>query len=263
MNQVFLNEFSPFPFVEKLNVSGLSNDIMDADFMAIKIGDVNGNNSINSKNKSKSRSSGIKIETVRENGSISFVSTVKDHLAGLQLSIQTDEQSDLAIIPGILNIEDQYISQNDKGVMTISWSDVSDHKVSIGDVLFSIDSNSDKLELAPDKVTEWIDSDINVSDIYLDDQNDIAIDVINISPISPNPWNNYATYTIELKESSQVDLEVLTIDGKSLHKMNQSLPRGIHSFSLSASDINNTSGLLILKVRAGEFQGVQRMTVLR
>ncbi|MFT4565364.1 MAG: hypothetical protein ACI9FN_000317 [Saprospiraceae bacterium] len=262
VNQVFVNEYSPFPFVEKLSVSDLTNDLMDADFMAIKIGDVNGSNTINKNGKSKPRNAGIKIKTVRKNGSVLFVSTVEDRLAGIQLSILNNSESDLQMNAGILDIEDEHIRQDDGG-LTISWSEPSDKIVNIGDVLFSISTTSDKLELVKDAASEWIDGEVSVSEIFLGDQESVEIDILNISPISPNPWNDYATYTIELQAPTQVDVEILTIEGRSLYNMNRLLPQGTHSFSLSSSDINDASGLLIMKVRAGGLQHVQRMTVLR
>jgi len=262
VNQVFENEYSPFPFIEKLNVSNLSNDIMDADFMAIKIGDVNGSNKINSKSKSKSRSAGVKIVTIRKEGEVQFVSTVDDHLAGLQLTIQNEYSNKLQINPGVLDIEDKHFEQTENGKITISWSDASDQIVNQGDVLFSI-SSSDKLQLATDEISEWIDRDIKVSEIYLDGQEYVENNILHISPISPNPWNDYATYTIELEEPTDVEVTVYTTDGRSLYNWKKSLPQGKHAFSMTSADINNASGLLIMKVQAGERQHIQRMTVLK
>lgn len=267
-SQIFNNLWSPFPFTEKLFIYELDQSISDADFMAIKIGDVNGSNALSRTTKSKSRQGHVTIEVAREDDKLVFRATQKDLLTGIQMALQLHDAYTFILEPGILDIGTEHIGHPDDNNLMISWSTVAPLSVEAGDILFTLDMNTPTNGLRDISInreipTEWINKDIHVSSIQLRRAHDPTLTPISISNVSPNPWNTTTRFSLYLMEDREVDIEVIELSGRRLYHERKYRREGEHVIQLNASDIGNPNGLLILRITSGDHQFIQRMTILR
>ena len=83
----------------------------------------------------------------------------------------------------------------------------------------------------------------------------------------PNPFNPTTTINYSLKENSRVSLKIYNIRGQKVKNLvNEVLTAGKHSFIWNGRDSNDkrvSSGIYFYKMKAGDFQKVRKMILLR
>ncbi len=258
--EIFENEEVPFPFVEEVSYPSLDETTMDADFIAVKIGDVN--NSLNLVGGSsdvrdaKEYTFNYSSETIDDIATMSVYSTTEDNIEGFQTTLNFDanKYSFKAIKPGKLLLTSQNVNSDlaQRGIITISYSE----SVAISDVseaLFSIE-----FETKYDAIEGMVfNSDKTVSEVYIN--NTGSIETKNLSLVAkanvsiangfeifqnvPNPFEDMTTIKFNIDEADYVALKVFDLNGKVIYQKSDNYNAGINEIQIDAKDIE-TSGIL-------------------
>jgi hypothetical protein len=116
-----------------------------------------------------------------------------------------------------------------------------------------IDFSSDKTALIDKEYDRFILKGINADELPL---------TTNLFPNYPNPFNPSTTIRYQLSLQSDVSLEIYNIIGRRVRTLvNKQQQAGIYSVVLNGSNLS--SGTYFIKIEAGDFSKIQKMTLIK
>lgn len=275
---VFADEEDPFPFADVKDLDELESEMIQTDFIAIKIGDVNG-----------SLSDGLANNEVETRSDDEMMLYTEDQalVAGelVIVPLYTDFDQSLVGIQYTIDYDDQYLEfvSSEGGQLAIENAHVADHgsKYSKTTVAWtSAESseplnNSEPLAYFAYRVKQngtlsrvlSINSDItkamaydadhvkyNISMRY-DRQADASFAVFQNRP---NPFTEYTEIYFDLPKSSDVSLHVFDAEGKMVYRQADNYAKGSHRIRLNAEQLTKT-GIYYYKIKAGDQSEIRKM----
>ena len=226
-------------FPEKGHVSKLtSNTVMD--FIAVKIGDINGSVKANSLQQAAPRSSNkvFEIEIVDQFLKAGQIYDIPFHakeinkLQGYQLTLNTKDVEIEKVNGDLMTTENFGLNDLDAGRLTVSWNQQPNYLIS-EEKLFTIQlqaiqdsrlSNVLQLNNRP-TIAEAYDLENNIIDVHLKFTNSENTTDFDLEQNQPNPFRNQTSIGYTLSSSSPVELvlrdeagrviQVIKQDGKS------------------------------------------------
>ena len=250
----------PFPFDDKIKITPTAEGIIDVDFMAIKIGDVNNSNRISRGLSSKSRST-VSIEAISNGNQIDFISTETTGLYGLQLALNVAGNSS-SLLPGVISLTEDNYNYNEDGLL-ISWNQSqSPLKVMKGDILFSLTEGS-LSELNSSFTSEWIANDFSVSSIQLLSKSTSKSQGLQIISNHPNPFTDYTEVDFKLSTEGKVQIELVDLAGRVLLSSSDFYTKGENTFRLDPSTLSINAGVYILKFSTSYTTAIHKVTLVK
>jgi hypothetical protein len=270
----FLDPSRPFAtvFPELINLNNV-NANTTADFVAIKVGDVNLSASVNATNAEVRTNKTWNIFTEEKdltNGKISTVPFYAEQDGeGFQFTIQIEKNQVeiLEVIKGDLKSWDaeKFAIFHKEGTLTFSYNG----KVNAGDKLFSIilmpseqSSVREILTLNSSKTTAIA---FNGEESFIPElQFTINNKVVNnehIGMAMPNPSTESVALEMNLMDAQEIQFRIFDASGKMIHSGIQSFEKGKQLLQLNKSDFGMANGLLILEVRTNS--GVHTQKLIR
>jgi photosystem II stability/assembly factor-like uncharacterized protein len=281
-NYVFPNPLSPFPFPETINYNPLTASQFDADFIAVKIGDVN--NSVNSSqfNGAEEKSFGgalnfeMQNQQIRKGESITVSLTTNEFtdLLGYQFTLQFDEKTlefQSAATTDLDGIGEQVFGERHvkNGQLTTLWTNAlpvsMDKGTEVMRIHFVAKADGQLKELLTinsmhttqeayrgegtllEPVLNWTAA---TATTLLNANTDITMGQ-NI----PNPLKKGGTsrITFNLPEATTASFELYDPFGKLIWSTNQNYPAGSHEVELK-SELFTQSGVYLyhLKTKTGQ-----------
>ncbi len=279
---VFSDPQSPWPFEEEINLQNLDHDISNANFMGVKIGDVNGSviaNSLNQKNLINSAQEyTIQIEqsiTEKGNTRVQLIAQQDGDLAGTQMSMNFDNSiTDLiAAIPMQIDLGNHNIAWQkvDDGEILISWNAVNFTAVRKGDVLleflfegqhqdFLLSSTS--AALADQAYLLDGSLELTVHDLrIINSTKNMDFDFEVLQNV-PNPFNESTTIGFIIPKRSNVKLSISDANGRLIHSQDKEYAMGYNEIIISNNALN-TTGILYYKISTATHTSTKKMIVLR
>jgi hypothetical protein len=268
---------NPWPFSEDLILGSLPIEELEADFIGVKIGDVN--NSVDNvmgeaaiENRS-SKTFGIVTRDQRvlrdSDVLVDFISNSNVELEALQMTIEWDKESMNLIdfIPVGLQIEDAFVNMSllNEGKLTIAWTSIESKMLSSGTPIFQLvfEGNysfnlSENLKITSE-ITEALvydmnDVEYNVELQFIEGQSEGLMLVQN----KPNPFAFETVVEFTIPEDMEVTFKVFNGAGSLIFKQTKYYEGGLNSFKLS-DELGDHTGLLFLKMETAEFSDVKRM----
>ncbi len=274
----FDDPLDPFPFADYLKYNGLNENKVDADFNAIKIGDLTGEAYHNLK--------GTKVR----NGAAHF--TTKDQtfhrgdvvempIKVMDMKAISGGQYTLKFNPLVLSfegVESDVIQLDDdnfnfsrlaEGIMNSSW--ISANTASLqGETLFTIKFTaledgtlSQVAQINSDMLSaEVYDNDLNVYDIDLRYNNNTDAGNFALYQNKPNPFSNSTTIGFQLPKDGNVKLTVYDMSGKVLKVVEGQFNKGYNEINIDQRELN-TSGILYYQLDADKNTATRKMVLLR
>jgi hypothetical protein len=86
---------------------------------------------------------------------------------------------------------------------------------------------------------------------------ELANNVFNVSDIYPNPTTGTSTIEVNMKQSSNVSIEVTNMIGQVISSSSINLTQGNHAFTVDASKWNN--GVYFYTVKAKDFTVTRKL----
>ncbi|RME97788.1 MAG: DUF11 domain-containing protein, partial [Bacteroidetes bacterium] len=264
-------------FPELYNVNNLNGVITDADFVAIKVGDVNGSARANSlDNGGRSLNGTFHLEMDQQqlrSGNTYTIPVYASELATIQgyqgtLQLQGAELVDL--VYGLAQARNFGLQFAEQGVVTMSYDEVNpqgDHDA----VLFSL-----VLRATADQP---LSEAIRISDRYtaaeayslggehrklaLQFNTDAAVaDRFELYQNTPNPFAEATLISFYLPEAGSATLTIRDISGRTIRVMKGDYSAGYHTVNLTRRELNNTTGVLSYTLSSGDFTATKKMIVV-
>lgn len=287
----FIDDLDPFDenFPERIIITSLNQNYLDNDFVAIKIGDVNGtanfaNGSSDERTEEERSTLPIYIENTRLEADNEYkipfrVKDFKD-ISGMQLSFGFDANvlkfNDMQVedLPE-MTIHNFGLTQIENGLINFSWDTHFAFELEEDAILFTLiftankDANlADVLHLNKDR--------INAEAYRANPQERAVAELLNLELIFdneaaqnaelfqnyPNPTSGKTTVSFYLPQATETILKVLDAYGNILWREENNFGRGTHTIELDLSKENWQPGVYFYRLESTGFRDMTRKFVL-
>ena len=282
-NYTFSNPTNPLveDIPQSIVIDSLTEDILDADFRAMKIGDVNGNAITSNFSRSTLRNARELIQLTAKDQflkagqsyTIAITANEMMNILGYQFTIEFDTQS-----LSFESLGEQFFEEMDaanfglnkakEGLITTSWANPLEIAIPKDEVLFELNFTAKKdtrwssVIKFNSKITsaEAYSNDLEILDIDLsfekEQENNLPEGKQNPPPseledelkeASPNPFQYQTKIEFYLAEAGTASISIFSIDGKLLKQYQKEFPKGLNHMMLQRNDLNlaNVNTLLI------------------
>lgn len=279
---VFADSEDPFPFMEEKEFNEVDAPEIHSDFIAVKIGDVNGS-------MQDEFSSGPTVE-VRSDNSIALYTEDQYLEAGetVLVPIHMNDIVSLAAIQYTLDYDSDYLEfiSADGGQIELESSQVADHlaaskttvawssvesvtnltnKEALVYFAYNVKRNtklSDVLTISSD-ITEAIAYDVDFTRYDIELRFDqAATPGFAMFQNQPNPFTEYTEIIFELPKAEDVTLNVFDNAGKLVHRQSSRYTAGKHQIRLNTDQLTE-SGVYYYKLKAGEYSEARKMLKIK
>jgi len=273
---IFPNPANPFSsgFPEVISFNNLTVDELFADFVAIKVGDVNCSAETNALGNPEDRTlnGDLLLNTedlqVRAGGTYTVSFTPGDlEVLGFQFTLNFDRNALelIDLIPGQADPENFGMQLLDEGAITVSWNGES----LTGEPLFSLvflasaDANLSDLLSVNSRYTRAEAYDLNGRLMGVDLSFD-GIEGNNFTLFQnvPNPFNGKTAIGFNLPEAGVATLKVTDITGKALHLIRGEFAKGYNEVVLQANDLP-ASGVLYYTLETAFNSATMKMVIVK
>ncbi len=264
-NYVFPNPANPFmqSFPEAINVNDIPADVLDAQFVAVKIGDVNNSADVN-------LAAGNEDRTV--NGSLVFATDEVEMKAGetytiafnspefeaqgFQFTLNFDKNAleFVEVAPALAGQENFGFALLNEGVITTSWngSTKPGEDEAVMQLVFKAKQTvklSQAIQLnSRFTQAEAYDQDGNLMDVQMVFNNNSAATAgFELYQNVPNPFSEYTAIGFNLPESSTAELTITDVSGKMVKTVAGHFAKGYNEIRLSRQELPAT-GILYYRL---------------
>ena len=277
----FINPELPWSYETSIDIEDLIASKMDANFVAIKVGDVNNSaeeSFLNQELEIENRNSSYYLSAVDYNFSsgdlvsVPFIVEESGPINGIQMTLKFDSENLLfqGIDQGRIPLTDGNFAllNNHDGVITISYANANGIDLKKGDHLFNIYFESSTSGLLSEMVS--VSSEILKSEVYSDTNEAVNLEYIfrdkglrtgaemEVFQNLPNPFADYTRIAFSLPSSQEVSLKVFNAAGKLIHQEQNNFEKGINEFVISSDQLSG-DGILIYRVESGTTSVTRKM----
>jgi hypothetical protein len=266
---------SPFPYTENMMAS-VSDPNPSYDFVAVKIGDVNGSVVTNINNPSvEGRSNSNVVMTVAdavvaagEVVEIPVTAANFNDVAGFQYTMNLDGASFVGINSGTIEMTVNNVGVLANGVVTMSYASNEAVNANEGEVLFTLVVRADKattvsevLSMSSDVTkAESYNSDLKVGNVSLSVRT-APVASIELFQNEPNPWKGQTTVSFNMPVAASATLSVYDVTGKVITVRNIDAAKGLNSEVFTKEQLG-VSGVLYYTLVSGEFTATKKMIIV-
>ncbi|GIV32415.1 MAG: hypothetical protein KatS3mg030_717 [Saprospiraceae bacterium] len=285
---VFSNPANPFdpPFPEARYINSLSHDIYNADFVGIKIGDLNGSavTNFNGDDPSSRSLSGeltlLADERTVQAGevfTVPFYFDTEIDLLALQFTIEfeTDDLELQGIEKGALPGEVETYWGTTRaldGVLTAGWFSLQPTPVEANSTLFSLRFKarrtvalSQALRMSSRFTTamayDAAELPLNLQLVYNNDSEMIHTSTFKLYQNQPNPFSKVTTIGFELPTEGFARLRIMDLSGNVLKVFENNYPSGYHEIRLLRDELP-ASGVLLYQLETNGFTETRKMVIV-
>jgi len=257
-----------------VEVANLSHD-MEIDFVAIKMGDVNGNARPNSLIQAEDRTTAKTFEITTtdrvvkagETYTIDYTTTQLSEIQGYQFTLSYEDLKVEQLKSGVVGVENFGLHKMDKGMITTSWnqSPVGSKQLAVSSTqpatsnevypdlsgqlatLFTIEFTalkdgklSEQLSLINrPTVMEAYDKVGNLMEVALTYTTDLSMDKFELFQNQPNPFHDKTMIGFYLPDNSEVQLILRDETGRVLHTIKEERQSGYNTIQLDKAQLTN------------------------
>lgn len=264
----FADANNPFPFNENISIKNLANEMKNQNFIAVKIGDVNGSAVANAQDGNTETRSNVELAAQNEfvpAGSVQTVSfsTDVDDVYGMQFTLDIKNADLLDIYAGNHKLNHENIAQMGDNRFTISWNEVESIH---GNNVITIHLQPTADGNVSDMIA--INSAITNAEIYSGEAlatgklslrftNDNASE-FTVYQNEPNPFTEKTNITFSLPEAANATLKVFDVNGQMIYTKTGSFGKGTNAFTVSKKDLAST-GVMIYQIESGNYISTKKM----
>lgn len=270
-------------FPEQVEIPMLTHDMFGADFIAVKVGDVNGNAQANATDESEGRAPADNYYLRAEERTFTAGETIEalftaadadDQIQGFQFTLQFDPAKvEVSHIEwGVIQPEHVNESQLGRGLLTISWNaDDKDYGLSQNEMSFF------SLQLYAVGDGRLSESMAITSRLIKAEAYGMADEIrglgLNFAPATttteeffleqnrPNPFGDQTIIGFQIPESGQVTMTIYDTNGKVVRQYQQYYAAGYNQLLVDAKDIA-ARGLLYYKLETDQYAATKKMVIL-
>ncbi len=282
-NYVFKNPTNPFAedFPEVYEITDLANDMMSLDFIAVKIGDLNGNAIANRFAMGESRSSksldfqiAEQIKAAGETLTIDFKSTNFRSILGYQFTLDFDGDA-LAFenisIGKSAGFENFNLSMVHRGIITSSWNGFMPTDIDSDEVLFSLTFKTKKAVRISEAI--HLSSSVTPAEAYEKEGNLVNVqlkikdiieqpDGFKLYQNKPNPFTGETVIGFDLPEVSTATLTIFNLAGKQIKSIKDEYQKGYNQIVLNGGSFTEY-GVLYYQLSTSAGVETKKMILLK
>ncbi len=277
-NQKFANPNHPWPYMENNVITKLSNDILDNNFIAVKIGDVSGNAKTNNLQNTEGRSvksinvvlNNVSFET-NEFLRVPVTLTFDNKIYGMQAEFNYDpaQLSFIDIESGSAGINEQNYVIDGNGKIRISF-DQAEGLDCTGPLFYLIFTANGRGEL---NTAISLMDDQFVSEAYDENAANLEIKLkfhssngdtsarFYLYQNKPNPFSNTTSISFQLPMDGMVDLKISDVNGKIIYSANKFYRSGYNTIEINKTDLNK-SGVMYYHLEFDGHRAVRKMLII-
>ncbi|MBK8885875.1 MAG: T9SS type A sorting domain-containing protein [Saprospiraceae bacterium] len=258
-------------------IDNLSSSVMDNNFTAVKVGDVNASATVNAHdNTTDTRSSKtLTLATVEqsfdagENVQIAVTADNFDNISGAQWTFNFDNKA-LAfdnVVAGALSLTNDNIHLQN-GKIAFSWNNENGLTIDKDVVLFTIDFRAITNNTISN--TFSLTSDITKAEAYTHDLSEIKLGLtfrsVNAGEFAldqnnPNPFSSTTAISFTLPEAGEATLKIFDITGKTIKTITGQYAKGANEVILNADDFS-AQGVMFYELESKGFKATKKMIYL-
>ena len=278
-NHTFADPLSPFPFPETIDIMALPQGAA-ADFVGVKIGDVNGSASPNqllgtdTRNIDGNLIFNIENKEVKagEEFTIEFTSKDFNDILGYQFTLGFDvtkvEFVDQASSFESIDDANFGLNQLNEGLITTSWNNSKGVSLDENEVVFSLTFTAsatttlDQIFELNSRITEAeAYSNENLLNVLLDFGSETSANRFELYQNTPNPFKDVTTIGFNLPQAATATLNIFDVDGKTLQSIEMDGVKGYNQVEVNLHSINAV-GVLYYQVKTSNNTATQKMIIL-
>ncbi|MCZ2100692.1 MAG: T9SS type A sorting domain-containing protein [Chitinophagales bacterium] len=267
-NAPFTDATNPFPFKEQVVINNLSNEMKNQNFVAVKIGDVNGTAKANIQSGSTETRSNVALTSQNAYAHAGEIQTITlsadvEDVYGMQFTLDVNHADLLYIYVGGQRLEYDHIAKMGENRYTVSWNDIDGVS---GQDLISIQIQPNTDGNIADMIE--VNSSLTQAEVY-------AGDALNVSKLSlrftndntaefamyqnePNPFTEKTQIAFSLPEAADATLKIFDVNGQIIYSKTGSFGKGMNTFTLNKKDLPST-GVMIYQVESGNYISTKKM----
>jgi subtilisin-like proprotein convertase family protein len=271
----------PWNYEEIHAIHDLQQDNMSGiDFIAVKIGDVNGNAEVNL--------SGNNVES-RTSETLSLVADNKVVAAGdrLEMPVRSDNFTEVygyqltaslkglklvEVRSGVLNVGMDNVATPGTELMTMSWN-ASEHMTFDQDevlftLIFEVTSGgalSDKIKVNSDvtRAESYLGSDMQVGRVVIEFRSSMISEDAGyyLGQNEPNPFRDQTQIRYVVPDNGDAKFTIFDINGRLIMTRTEQAVKGENILMLEKSDLNSV-GVYYYQMESGDFRQLKKMIVI-
>ncbi len=284
---VFPNPATPSnpPYPEVLNIANLNVDLLNADFIGVKIGDVNGSAAVdfggNLTDDREAKNINILLENRRIEAGESFTVPVRleeeHNLLALQFTLEFETDLELqGIEKGALSsvAGDRFeTTLLQEGVVTGSWYHTAPVLATKDDALFSLRFKSKNAGRLSDLLS--LTSNFTEAVAYDEQEIPMNLNLVFINPTDmqtnlvfqlhqnqPNPFKRVTNIGFTLPETGPAKLVIYDVSGNILKTYNEIYEQGYNEISIMRQELP-AGGVLFYKLQTPTHTATKKMILLK
>jgi hypothetical protein len=264
--------FEAFP--ELINENNFSADILDANFVGVKIGDVNGNaqaNALAGDDRTLNGQFNFEVENVSVKAgnvyTVAFTGADMASVTGFQGTLNLNGAELVDIEYGAATAENFGLRYAAEGQITTSWNG----KATSEDVLFSLvirptaDADlSDIINVSSRYTAAEAYGNGNTMNVGVNFSNgEVAAAGFEMFQNTPNPFAVETLIGFNLPQDAEVTLTINDASGRVLTVLRGDYAAGYNTINVSKSQVQGATGVLSYTVTAGEFTATKTMIAVK
>ncbi|MEZ4963079.1 MAG: proprotein convertase P-domain-containing protein [Saprospiraceae bacterium] len=279
-SHVFTNPANPFQtsFPEVTNINNLSANQLAVDFVAVKIGDVNGSAVTNFAGGNDDRSTvgdlvlNTDDRTVAEGETYTVEFKATDfNVSGYQFTLNFDRNAleFVEVVPGLADVANFGMTMVKEGVLTTSWNSDETKQLAAGDVVFGLTFKANRSGRLSDLLS--INSRYTVAEAYNADNQllNVALSFngakvaggFELYQNTPNPFASATTIGFYLPEATSATLTINDVQGKVVKVIINEFAKGYNQVDLKRSELN-VSGVLYYRLDTNTDSATRKMILV-
>lgn len=281
--QTFADVRNPFPYHDKIKIETLNSNIQNANFVAVKIGDVNGTASMGLTEgyESEVRSSEAVVFEVDnleleagESAQIPVLMRNIEEILGFQFSLLFDRDQYIieSLEGGSISIENSNYSEamSNSGIINVSWNGENAVKINTDKPVFYISVRAltktrpaESLALSSTvTAAEIYDGNFNVLPLKLELRNaDHQVGGFTLYQNQPNPFKDATLIPVYVPQNGQVKLSIFDVTGRKLKEVSAQVSAGIYHFNVTKDDLG-ANGIMYYEVEYNDIRAVKKMILI-
>lgn len=268
------------PLQEIFNVNNLPNDVLTANFTAIKVGDVNGSaatDQLLGGNDERSTGAAFKLHVPNrtfEAGEIFSVpfSAENDLIAGFQFTLNMDQaQLELVeIVPGTMEMGNFGLAKQSEGAITGSWNRADGQAERLEGELFSLVFKAKAGGTLKNAVS--LNSRFTKSEAYGSNLEHRGVELwiggetaeagYALFQNVPNPFSDYTVIGFELASAGKATLTFSDLSGRTLKVVSKAFDSGYNEVRIKRSDLG-AQGVVSYRLESQDFTATKKMVLLK
>lgn len=262
-NSLKSNDLSSMNYQEYYEIKAFSGTQNQRDFIAIRMGDVDGSAQVNLQSSILSPRNAQLIDLEKKsvdlaNRKFDLVLNRDIDIVGMQLCFEKIANNKIVnITSSLVKINEDNIGIDGDGRLRMSWNEATPIKINKGETVLTIEFDKsldlEDLVLARESFNQIYDNELNTHFIKIMDRNNSDL-TFKLFQNEPNPFTDQTKILLESPRDGYVTLLVHDATGRVILNEKREVRKGKNSLSLDKNQLA-TSGLLIYEV---SFEGIRK-----